>query len=63
MTLDPGQAEVTGLVFFPTRTKWKGDWEKEEHLILRLPIVKVVFEFPFTLPPPGEVPQLRERSD
>jgi hypothetical protein len=63
MTLDPGQAEVTGLVFFPTRTKWKGDWKKEEHLVLRLPIVKVVFEFPFTLPPPGEVPQLRERPD
>src|SRR5690348_809971 len=31
MTLDPGQAEVSGLVFFPTRTQWKGEWKKEEH--------------------------------
>ncbi len=63
MTLQPAQAEVSGLVFFPTRSKWRGEWKKEEHLILRLPIANVVLEFPFTLPPPGEVPQLRQRGD
>jgi hypothetical protein len=63
MTLQPGQPEVTGLVFFPTRTKWKGDWKKQENLVIRLPIANVIMEFPFSLPPPGEVPQLRQRSD
>ncbi len=63
MTLQPGQGEVSGLVFFPTRSKWKGDWKKEEHLIFRLPIANVVLEFPLTLPPPGEAPQLRQRPE
>lgn len=62
MTLQPGQGEVSGLVFFPTRSKWKGDWKPEEHLIVRLPIANVIMEFPLTLPPPGEVPQLRQRT-
>ena len=61
VTLDTGQPEVTGMVFFNTKTKWKGDWKKEEHFVLRIPGEKVVFEFPFTLPPPGEEPSLRER--
>jgi hypothetical protein len=63
MTLTPTQGEVTGLVFFPTRSKWKGDWKSQENLVLRLPIGGVVMEFPFTLPPVGEAPQLRQRPD
>ena len=63
MTLDPGQGEASGLVFFPTQTKWRGDWKKEEHFVLRMPVTNVILEFPFTLPPPGEVPQLRERPE
>lgn len=61
VTLDTGQPEVTGMVFFNTKTKWKGDWKKEENFVLRVPGDKVIFEFPFTLPPHGEEPSLRER--
>lgn len=59
--LNTGQPEVTGMVFFRTNTKWKGDWKKEENFVLRVPAVKKIFEFPFTLPPRGQAPTLRER--
>jgi hypothetical protein len=61
--LNTGQPEVTGMVFFRTKTKWKGDWKKEENFVLRVPALKRVFEFPFTLPPHGEGPTLRERPE
>ena len=61
ITLDTGQPEITGMVFFNTKTKWKGDWKKEENFVLRIPGDKVVFEFPFTLPPVGEEPTLQQR--
>jgi hypothetical protein len=62
VTLDTGQPQITGMVFFNTKTKWKGDWKQEENFVLRIPGDKVVFEFPFTLPPKGEeAPELRER--
>jgi hypothetical protein len=61
--LDSGQPEITGMVFFRTQTKWKGDWKKQENFLLRIPVEKLVFEFPFTLPPRGEGPTLRQRSD
>lgn len=62
VTLDSGRPEITGMVFFSTKTKWKGDWKTEENFVLRIPGDKVVFEFPFSLPPKGEEePELRER--
>ncbi len=61
VTLDTGQPEITGMVFFNTKTKWKGDWKKEENFVLRIPGEGVTFEFPFTLPPVGDVPTLQER--
>jgi RNA repair, ligase-Pnkp-associating, region of Hen1 len=62
VTLDSGRPEITGMVFFNTKTKWKGTWKKEENFILRIPGDKVQFEFPFSLPPKGEEqPELRER--
>ncbi|HVO60419.1 MAG TPA: hypothetical protein VMT53_05755 [Terriglobales bacterium] len=62
VTLDTGRPQITGMVFFNTKTKWKGDWKQEENFVLRIPGDKVVFEFPFTLPPKGEeAPELRER--
>lgn len=62
VTLDRGRPETTGMVFFNTKTKWKGDWKQEENFVLRIPGEKVVFEFPFTLPPKGEEePSLRQR--
>ena len=61
VTLDTGRPEITGMVFFRTKTKWKGDWKPEEHFVLRIPSEKVVFEFPFTIPPVGDEPSLQER--
>jgi hypothetical protein len=63
ITLDHARPEATGLVFFPTQSKWKGDWKQQEHFIVRIPIAHFLLEFPFTLPPPGELPQLRERPE
>jgi hypothetical protein len=59
--LDTGQPEVSGLVLFDTRSRWLGDWKEQENLVLRIPMGKTVFEFPFTLPPPGDAPALRPR--
>jgi hypothetical protein len=61
VTLDTGRPQITGMVFFNTKTRWKGEWKKEETFVLRIPGEKIVFEFPFTLPPLGEEPSLRER--
>jgi len=63
VTLDAGQPEVSGAVIFRTRSKWKGDWKKQEDFVLRVPLDNVVLEFPFTLPPPGEAPALRHRPE
>lgn len=63
VTLDHAQPEATGLVLFPTQSKWKGDWKQQEHFIVRIPIANFLLEFPFTLPLPGELPQLRERPE
>jgi len=61
-TLDTGQPEVSGLVLFNTRSKWKGDWKSEENFILRIPLESVTVEFPFRLPPTDEGPELRKRQ-
>lgn len=53
--LDPTNAQASGWIFFSTKSKWIGAWDKQEQLILRVPIGGLMFEFPFTLPPkPGE---------
>ena len=62
VTLDTGQPEVTGWVFFDTKTKWKGSWKKQETFVLRVPTDNAIFEIPFVLPPPGEEPELMQRS-
>jgi hypothetical protein len=49
--LDSAHPEVTGWVFFSARSKWIGDWKKQEQLVLRVPIADRVIEFPFALPP------------
>jgi hypothetical protein len=51
------------MVFFSTKSKWKGDWKSQENFVLRIPIEKEIFEFPFALPPAGEVPTLRQRPE
>lgn len=59
--LDPANPETHGWVLFSTKSKWIGEWKKHEEFILRVPLNGKVFEFPFTLPPSGEV-VLRKRN-
>jgi hypothetical protein len=49
--LDRATPEVSGWVFFDTKTKWLGGWKAQEEFVLRLPLDGKVFEFPFKLPP------------
>ena len=49
--LDRANPEVSGWVFFDTKTKWLGGWKAQEEFVLRLPLDGKIFEFPFKLPP------------
>jgi hypothetical protein len=49
--LDSANSEVTGWVFFSAKSKWIGDWKKQEQFVLRIPMADRVIEFPFALPP------------
>lgn len=49
--LDAGFPEVSGWVFFNTKSKWLGGWKPQEELVLRVPLADKIFEFPFKLPP------------
>jgi hypothetical protein len=59
--VDSGRPEVTGWVFFSTRSKWLGSWKDREEFTLRIPLGKRIFEFPFVLPAEG-MPALRPRG-
>jgi len=60
--LSPGNAQASGWVLFSTESKWISGWKKQEEFILRVPVQRKVFEFPFRLPPkPGEA-ILRKRE-
>jgi hypothetical protein len=61
--LDPGNPEVSGWVFFSTRSKWIGDWKKQEDFVLRIPFEDRVLEFPFSLPPSQGDLILRRRPE
>jgi len=60
--LDSGNNEVSGWVLFSTKSKWIGDWKKQEEFILRIPFPDRVFEFPFALPPTEGDLILRQRD-
>jgi hypothetical protein len=49
--LDPAHPEVSGWVFFNTKSKWLGGWKAQEEFVLRVPLDGKIFEFPFKLPP------------
>ena len=49
--LASAEAEVSGWVFFSAKSKWIGEWKKQEQFVLRVPVAKQVVEFPFALPP------------
>ena len=51
LRLDPSHAETSGWVYFSARSKWIGDWKKQEEFLLRVPLADQVIEFPFALPP------------
>jgi hypothetical protein len=54
--LDRATPEVSGWVFFNTKSKWLGGWKAQEEFVLHVPVDDKVFEFPFKLPPePGEL--------
>jgi len=59
--LDPTNPEARGWVFFSAKSKWIGDWKKQEQFVLHVPVAGQVVEFPFALPPSqGDLP-LRRR--
>src|SRR6266498_1746340 len=58
-TLGPSNASTTGWVFFSTKNRWIGRWRRPEQFVFRIPIEKIVVEFPFELPPKGGKAQLR----
>jgi hypothetical protein len=49
--LNADYPEVSGWVFFTTKSKWLGGWKTQEEFVLRVPIAGKLFEFPFKLPP------------
>jgi len=55
-TLNPGNPEVHGWVFFPTKNKWIGPWKEHEDFLLGVWMKDKVWQFPFSLPPtPGDL--------
>src|SRR5258706_5409844 len=49
--LNPANPEVSGWVFFNTKSKWLGGWKAQEEFVLRVPLDGKIYEFPFKLPP------------
>ena len=60
-TLDPAHTDASGWVFFDARSKWVGDWKKQEEFVLRFPVGERVIAFPFALPPSAGDLLLRRR--
>lgn len=55
-TLNPGNPEVHGWVFFATSNKWIGPWKEHEDFLLEVKFKDRVWQFPFSLPPtPGDL--------
>lgn len=61
-TLDPGNPEADGWVFFSTRSKWIGAWKTQEEFVLRIPLQDRILEFPLALPPHKGEMVLRRRD-
>ena len=51
VTLNPGNPEAHGWVFFATSNKWIGPWKEREDFILGVWMKDKVWQFPFSLPP------------
>jgi hypothetical protein len=61
--LDSGHPDVSGWVFFSTKSRWIGELHKQEELVLRVPLEGRVVEFPFSLPPSEGDMILRRRPE
>ena len=61
-TLNPGNPEAHGWVFFGTKNKWLGSWKSHEDFILRVWMKDKIYEFPFSLPPTEDDLILRKRD-
>jgi len=59
-TLNPGNPEAHGWVFFGTRNKWIGPWKEHEDFILEVRMKDKIWQFPFSLPPSGDELILRK---
>jgi len=53
-TLNAGNPEVHGWVFFGTTNKWIGPWKDHEDFILEVRMKDKTRQFPFSLPPSPE---------
>jgi hypothetical protein len=60
--LNSGNPETRGWGLFPTRNKWLGPWKEREDFILIVHMKDRVWQFPFSLPPAGDV-MLRKPSE
>ena len=61
--LVPEKPEITGWIFFGARSRWVGEWKKQEEFVLRVPLENRVVEFPFALPPSRGDLILRRRPE
>ena len=60
--LSPAKPTISGWVFFSIKDRWIGPWHKPEQFVLRLPVERIIVEFPFSLPPQSGGVELRRRS-
>ena len=60
--LDRANPELSGWVFFDTKSKWLGGWKAQEEFVLHVPLDGKVFEFPFKLPPEAGELLLQKRK-
>jgi hypothetical protein len=51
VTLNPGNPEAHGWVFFGTKNKWIGPFKQREDFIFSIWMKDKVWQFPFSLPP------------
>lgn len=59
-TLNPGNPEAHGWVFFGTSNKWIGPWKEHEDFIFEVRMKDKIWQFPFSLPPSGDQLILRK---
>ena len=63
VSLNSAHPDATGWVFFSARSKWIGDWRKQELFVVRIPLEDKLVEFAFALPPSQGDLLLRRRPE